>query len=438
MAKFLTICILLSLLLPLINWALSLLFTRVQLPRTLLVFAEILLVVVTLLAITAALLDFHLIINRREYTPIIYAPLAVFGPYLVCLAIIQLFYARQEYKISYIFITNFVTLGLTLLVLYILPAFILYTVPILVYYGVHTFILTICEMFYLDLKITPFIKKQTWINKINLLEIILPKKNINAYILSSVASFCYSSLNVCVLLSYKTMVIQEYMALGLTCALLLLTGIVSFSLLVKYDGAGDVRFPGCLLIHFINQASRRCENLIHGTKEISKFTFKSLLFSFILVINGLGSTAFAMASDTLPSQAVANGSTSDAEVPVSPPSPLGEGQQLSRAAQGARQTMSWVGSEMIEGTREIPRNATSSIGSFGTAAVGAGVYGAATNYFESGQQEPNPDVDIEGLQAEIAAKDQQIAELQQENKTLRDQINNSFFNRFLRCFRKNP
>ena len=74
MAKFLTICILLSLLLPLINWALSLLFTRVQLPRTLLVFAEILLVVVTLLAITAALLDFHLIINRREYTPIIYAP----------------------------------------------------------------------------------------------------------------------------------------------------------------------------------------------------------------------------------------------------------------------------------------------------------------------------------------------------------------------------
>lgn len=226
--------------------------------RTLFVLTEVLLTAAALLAVITTLLDYHLIVNRLEFTPTIYAP------YFVCLAIIQMFYVRQQYRISFIFTANLVTLGLALPVLYFLPP-LLYTMPIVLYYGVHTFIFTICDLFYWDHdKVSAFIRKQTWVNKIYLLENMLPKKNINAYILSSAASFCYSSLNLCILLSYKTMAILEYIALGFTCTLLIFSGIITFALLVKYDDAGNVAFPGCLLIHYIIQTYKRCENLISG------------------------------------------------------------------------------------------------------------------------------------------------------------------------------
>lgn len=164
-----TISILLSILLPVINWALSFFqLTQVKWLRTLFVLAEVLLTAATLLAVITTLLDYHLIVNRIEFTPTIYLP------YFVSLAIVQMFYVRQQYKICFIFATNLITFGLTLLALYILPA-ILYTMPILLYYGVHTFVLTVCEMLNWDHdKISGFIRKQTWMNNINLLESILP------------------------------------------------------------------------------------------------------------------------------------------------------------------------------------------------------------------------------------------------------------------------
>ena len=62
-------------LIPIINWVLSLIFTRVKLPRALFVFTETILIVATLLAIIATLLDYHSIINRQEYEPILNTPL---------------------------------------------------------------------------------------------------------------------------------------------------------------------------------------------------------------------------------------------------------------------------------------------------------------------------------------------------------------------------
>lgn len=419
-SQLLTVSILLSMLIPIINWALSLIFTQVKLPRALFVFTETILIVATLLAITATLLDYHSMINRQEYEPILNTPPTIFGPYLACLAIIQMFYVRQQYRISFIFTTNLVTLGLALPVLYFVPP-LLYTMPIVLYYGVHTFILTICDLFYWDHdKVSAFIRKQTWVNKINLLENMLPKKNINAYILSSAASFCYSSLNLCILLSYKTMAIPEFIALGFTCTLLIFSGIITFALLVKYDDAGNVAFPGCLLIHYIIQTYKRCENLISGNVDLKpKLTLKSLFFAIIIVINCLGPTAFAMGPGIPEEQSS---------------SPVGEGQCLSRGAHTARQTMSWVGSEMAQGASEIPRNTTSSIGSLGTGALGAGLYSAVTNDLGSGEEKATPEQELAALQEKLAQKDQRIAELE---KALENQKNNSFFNRLLRCFRNN-
>lgn len=413
-STLLTICILLSMLIPIINWALSLLFTQVKLPRSLLVFTEIFLIVATLLAIIATLLDYHLMINRIEFTP------TIFAPYLACLAIIQMFYVRQQYRISFIFTTNLVTLGLALPVLYFLPP-LLYTMPIVLYYGVHTFILTICDLFYWDHdKVSAFIRKQTWVNKINLLENMLPKKNINAYILSSAASFCYSSLNLCVLLSYKTMAISEYIALGFTCTLLIFSGTITFALLVKYDDAGNVAFPGCLLIHYIIESYKRCENLISGNVDLKpKFTLKSLFFAIILVINGLGSTAFA--ASIIPEE--------------QPSSPIGEGQHLSRAAQATRQTMSGTISghlaEMAQGASEIPRNTTSSIGSLGTGAVGAYLY---SNLPTGTEDTAGPSTQVEDTQqVRINKLEAKVKELEE---ALKKEQNKTFFQRYFKCFGK--
>lgn len=214
------------------------------------------------------------------------------------------------------------------------------------------------------------------------------------------------------------MAISEYIALGFTCTLLIFSGTITFALLVKYDDAGNVAFPGCLLIHYIIESYKRCENLISGNVDLKpKFTLKSLFFAIILVINGLGSTAFAASI-----------------IPEQPSSPIGEGQHFSRASQITRQTMSWTASEMAQGASEIPRNTTSSIGSLGTGALGAGLYSAITNYLESGQEEATPEQELVALQEKLAQKDQRIAELE---KALENQKNNSFFNRLFGCFRNN-
>jgi len=84
------------------------------------------------------------------------------------------------------------------------------------------------------------------------------------------------------------MAIPEYIALGFTCMLLIFSGIITFALLVEYDGVGNVAFPGCLLIHYIIQSYQRCENLISVNVDFKpKFTLRSLFFAIILVINGL-------------------------------------------------------------------------------------------------------------------------------------------------------
>ena len=90
------------------------------------------------------------------------------------------------------------------------------------------------------------VKKQIWVNNSKFIYSILPKKNINNYIVSCVASFCYSSLNLCILVSFRETGITEYVALLFTCVILILTTIISFSLLVKYkyDGYDNEPFQG--------------------------------------------------------------------------------------------------------------------------------------------------------------------------------------------------
>ena len=132
--KLLPLCILLSLLLALINWLLSLI--QIKLPYTIFKFFEVLLTLVIALTITITLIDYHIVINREQYSPMAYFPFAL------CLLTVQIAYAEQNYKISYIFITNFVTLLLTLILLNCLPTKI-FTLPILLYYLVHTIVLLI-------------------------------------------------------------------------------------------------------------------------------------------------------------------------------------------------------------------------------------------------------------------------------------------------------
>ena len=111
------------------------------------------------------------------------------------------------------------------------------------------------------------------------------------------ASFCYSSLNLCILVSLKEMGIAQYTALCFICVLLILTATISFSRLVKYDDVSNEPFPGCLPIHFITQAYKRCENIIYSEQNKSnmKFTFRSILFAILLIVDALGSTSYAMA-----------------------------------------------------------------------------------------------------------------------------------------------
>lgn len=284
--KLLPLCILLSLLLALINWLLSLI--QIKLPYTIFKFFEVLLTLVIALTITITLIDYHIVINREQYSPMAYFPFAL------CLLTVQIAYAEQNYKISYIFITNFVTLLLTLILLNCLPTKI-FTLPILLYYLVHTIVLLILGSKNHE-DIMALVKKQIWVNNSKLINSILPKKNINNYIVSCVASFCYSSLNLCILVSFRERGITEYVALLFTCVILILTTIISFSLLVKYDGYDNKPFPGCLLIHFITQAYKCCENIISSEfkKSYEMFTLRSLFFAIVLIVDALGSTCYAV------------------------------------------------------------------------------------------------------------------------------------------------
>lgn len=75
---------------------------------------------------------------------------------------------------------------------------------------------------------------------------------------------------------------SEMFALSVTCLLLVFTTITTFSLLVKYDDAGSELFPGCLLIYYTIQTYKRCESLLTGQRiDPSKFTFKTILFSYL-------------------------------------------------------------------------------------------------------------------------------------------------------------
>jgi hypothetical protein len=106
-------------------------------------------------------------------------------PFALCLFAVQMYYAEQYYKISYVFITNFVTLLLTVILLYSLPSKI-FTLPILLYYLVHTIVLLILSSKNHE-DILALLKKQIWVNNSKLINSILPKKNINNYILGKIS-----------------------------------------------------------------------------------------------------------------------------------------------------------------------------------------------------------------------------------------------------------
>lgn len=130
-STLLTICIFLSMLLPIINWAFSLLFTQIKLPRILLVLTEVILTVVSLLAITVILLKYHFIIDRID--------LLTLSFYFI-LFMVQVYYIRNYSKISYVFLTSVITLLLTLFTYGIAYDLVL-TMPIHWYYFAHLLVL---------------------------------------------------------------------------------------------------------------------------------------------------------------------------------------------------------------------------------------------------------------------------------------------------------
>lgn len=128
-----------------------------------------------------------------------------------------------------------------------------------------------------------------------------------------------------------------------------------------------------------------------------KFTLKTILFAVILIINGLGSTAFAMAS-VIPEE--------------QPSSPVGEGQHFSRGAHTARQTISWTGSESMQGAREIPRVTSASIGA--TVAGIAGGTAASAILQDTAPQDTAPQ---EAIQQELSQINERLDKIEQDNNT---------------------
>lgn len=387
-SSLLTISILLSIILPIINGILSYLqFTQLKWLRTLFVLTEILLTAIILLAVTGILLNYHLLIERAD--------LFSFFFYFT-LFMVQVYYIRNYSKISYVFLTSLITL-LLILFAYAIAGKFFVIVPIYSYYIIHLLVLIGWD----NNEAISLIRKQTWINRIKILESTLPKKNIEAYLLSSVASFCYSSLNLCALLSCKTTGIQEWVTFSLTILILILTGVTSFSLLVRHENIGDVQFPGSLLIHYPIQAYKRCYNLIYGNVQIDikpKFTFRTLLFGFLLLIDALGCTAFAA-------------TVAPAEVPNSPSSPVGEGN-----VPAARQTFSSIGSEVQQGFRDIPRVTTSTAGATTIIGGGAVVATSIYNTVIGTEENAGPSAQVEDPQQA------RIKELEAENKYLKDAL----------------
>lgn len=408
--KLLPICILLSLVLAIINWVLS--FIQIKLPYSIFKFFEILLTLVIAFTITITLIDYHVVINREHFSPTAYIP---FG---LCLFAVQTYYAQQNYKISYVFITNFVTLLFTLIALNSLPTKI-FTLPIMLYYLVHTIVLLIWSSKNHE-DIMALVKKQTWVNNSKLINSILPKKNINTYMVSCVASFCYSSLNLCILVSIRETGITEYVALLLTCAILIFTSIISFSLLVKYDGVDNEPFPGCLLIHFITQAYTRCENIISSEfkKSHEIFTLRSLFFAIILIVDALGSTCYAVELQAF--------------------APTTEQNEIAGAVGESRYSGVF---ESLRRTFSLP-NMRSAAGSVGAGVTSAYIYDQAI----SNQSAEDPQVIIARLEEQVKAKDALLQERRDRIEFLEKQATNSpqqvevnkksFFNSLFACFKK--
>lgn len=111
-----------SIVLPIINWILS--FIQVKLSYAILKFLEVLNRNSSYYYTNSNRLSSS---NKEQYSFIAYVP------FILCLFAVQVYYAQQYYKISYVFITNFVTRLLTLILLYSLPSKIL-SLPIFLYY----------------------------------------------------------------------------------------------------------------------------------------------------------------------------------------------------------------------------------------------------------------------------------------------------------------
>lgn len=92
-----------------------------------------------------------------------------------------------------------------------------------------------------------------------------------------------------------------------------------------------------------------------------------------------------------------------------PSSPVGEGQQFSRGAHTARQTMSWAGSEMSQGAQEIPRVSAASAG-----ATIAGILGGAAA----------STIGEDSVQQELRNINAQLARIEETNNQATSQLEN--------------
>jgi hypothetical protein len=397
--------------LPVLNGILAYGHSRYKIPNILFTIVEIFLTICILCAVATNIVAYHLIIDQT-------VPLKL--SFYLILGMVQLFYIRNYSKISYVFLTSLVTL-IIMLITYTISYDFVSTMPIYWYYLIHLLVLLGWD----HNEAMGILRKQTWVNKIQILETILPKKNIGIYLLSCIASFCYASLNLCVLLSYKTMGIAEHIALTLTIVILVLTGMSSYSLLVKYDTIGDEQFPGCLLIHYIKQAYNRCNILVYGSMQIKttpKFTFKALLFALLLIIDGLSCTAFAAVLDCGEAPNNLEPSSPIAE----PSSPIAEGN-----ASSSRQSYSLIGS-IAQGVRDIPRVTTSTGGAALIATGGATLCSAITGAFDAEQTAQIEDP-LQALQA-------RVAQLEKENSALKLALekkqNKNLIHGIFKCFTK--
>lgn len=284
--KYATLFIFISLSLSMLSWVFSYLYKKF--PSNFYKSLEVVSTVAGVMALLINLICSHLIIFSfktdlvNQYTVI----------FCICLLGIQLVYLQRGFKISYLFITSVLALPIAFLMFYYLSPVIRAEIPLFNYYGAYGMAIVILEN---SGGVMWIIKRQTWINRIQLLDRFMPTKNINECILSSVSAFCYSSIILCILQRNFSSSFIEYIILGWISMSLLFNGVISFALLVKYEDAGNQVFPGCLFIYYIQQGYLRCENLISGNTDPSpKFNWKNFFFALLLIISGLGPTAFGV------------------------------------------------------------------------------------------------------------------------------------------------